>query len=61
MIVRFLHPDHPKIYARWPVATIGGEKSVITNAIRKKTQTFLESTAKLSHIANTVPRLARSH
>ena len=50
--IEVLHPDHPKVYARWAVI-IGGGKSPIKWV--KKPPTILKSTAKLSHIANSCP------
>ena len=52
--VKVLHPDHPKVYARWTVI-IGGGKSPIKWA--KKPPTTRKSTAKLSHIAKVQGRL----
>ena len=45
-VIEILHPDHPKVYARWRVI-IGGGKSPIKWA--KKPPTTRKSTAKLSH------------
>ena len=52
--IEVLHPDHPKVYARWTVS-IGGGKSPIKWA--KKPPTTRKSTAKLSHIAKVQGRL----
>ena len=52
--IKVLHPDHPKVYARWAVI-IGGGKSPIKWA--KKPPTTRKSTAKLSHIAQVQGRL----
>ena len=52
--IELLHPDHPKVYARWTVI-IGGGKSPIKWA--KKPPTTRKSTAKLSHIAKVQGRL----
>ena len=46
--IEVLHPDHPKVYARWTVI-IGGGKSPIKWT--KRPPTTRQSTAKLSHIA----------
>ena len=51
-----LHPDLPKVYARWTVI-IGGGKSPTKWA--KKPPTICKSTVKLSHIA-TDPRQAQT-
>ena len=52
--IEVLHPDRPKVYARWTVI-IGGGKSPIKLA--KKLPTTRNSTAKLSHIAKVQGRL----
>ena len=52
--IEVLHPDHPKVYARWTVI-IGGGKSPTKWA--KKPPTTHKSTAKLSHIAKVQGRL----
>ena len=49
--IEVLHPNHPKVYARWTVI-IGGGKSPIKWA--KKPPTTPKSTAKLSHIAKVI-------
>ena len=52
--IEVLHPDHPKVYARWTVI-IGGGKSPIKWA--KNPPTTRKSTAKLFHIAKVQGRL----
>ena len=52
--IEVLHPDHPKVYARWTVI-IGGGKSPIKWV--KKPPTTYKSTAILSHIAKVQARL----
>ena len=57
--IEVLHPDHPKVYARWTV--VGGGKSPIKWS--KKPLTTRKSTTKLTHIAKVQgrhePALAR--
>ena len=55
--VKVLHPDYPKVYARWTVL-IGVGKSPTKWA--KKPPAIRKSTAKLSRMA-TGPRLARTN
>ena len=52
--IEVLHPDHPKVYARWTVI-IGGGKSPIKWDM--KPPATRKSTAKLSHRAKIQGRL----
>ena len=49
--IEVLHPDHPKVYARWTVIIGGGKIGLKTPLTTHK------STAKLSHIAKVQGRL----